>query len=77
MRQRSHDAGNRLAWQLSQRVPGRVMVLEHSVLDFSAMVSNAIARDVVASRMHHIARTRRPATSVGSLAEKGRKCMPS
>ena len=65
------------AWQLARHGIGRVMLLERSVVSVSVMTSNAMARDVVASRMHHDARPLRPATAVGSLAEKGRICMPS
>jgi glycine/D-amino acid oxidase-like deaminating enzyme len=77
MRQCSRGAGNSLAWQLARRGIGRVTLLERSVAAASARASNTIARDVVASRMHHDARPLRPATAVGSLAEKGRICMPS
>jgi hypothetical protein len=65
------------AWQLARHGIGRVMLLERSVVSVSVMTSNAMARDVVASRMHQDARPLRPATAVGSLAEKGRICMPS
>ena len=77
LRQRSRGAGNSLAWRLARRVTGKVMLLERSVVAALARASNAIARDVVASRMHHDARPLRPATAMGSLAEKGRICMPS
>ena len=77
MRQSLRAGEDRLASQLARRGNGEMVLLSRSVVASSAMAPNTSARDVVASRMHHDARTLEPATAVGSLAEKGRICMPS
>ena len=45
--------GGSLACQLAVHSIGRVMLLERSLLAALAVAANTIARDVVASRMHH------------------------